>query len=177
MSPVFLTLVYSFDMDMIPQPLFYRIQMRILQVLNQQKDIDDVVYKCLPPGQHDYHFPVPEYITNNFKNIRISYKPLIDELRDAMFCLLDSPSSSMWEAINMNVPCQTLIWNKIHLRHTAADYYDKFITYYDSDIDVSEKLHSILRTKRFHTIDPNERKHMKRSPDDITAILKNEMSR
>jgi len=166
----------SFDMDLIPRPLFYRIQIRILQVLNHQDDIDDVVYKCLPHYQHDYHFPVPEYITSHFKNIRISRKPLVDELRDAMFCLLDSPSSSMWEAINMNVPCQTLIWNKIHLRNTAADYYGKFVTYYESDIDVSEKLHSILRTKRFYTIDPNERKHMKRSPDEITAIFRNEMS-
>jgi hypothetical protein len=166
----------SFDMDLIPRPLFYRIQISILQVLNQQEDIDDVVYKCLPPGPHNYHFPVPEYITSHFKNIRISHEPLIDELRDAMFCLLDSPSSSMWEAINMDVPCQTLIWNKVQLRHTAADYYEKFITYYESDLDVSEKLHSIMRTKRFHTIDPNEKKCMKRSPDDITAILIKEMS-
>lgn len=166
-----------FEMFMIPQPLFYRVQIRILQVLNQQEEIDDVVFKCLPPGPHDYHYPVPEYITSKFKNIRISHKPLIDELRDSMFCLLDAPSSSMWEAINMNVPCQTLIWNKNQLRLTAADYYKKFITYYDSDIDVSEKLHLIMRTKRFHTIDPNERKHMKRSVDVITAILINEMSR
>ena len=167
----------SFDMDMIPQPLFFRIQVRILQVLNQQNDIDDVVYKCLPPGPYDYHYPVPEYITSHFKHIRISHKPLTDELRDTMYCLLDAPSSSMWEAINMNVPCQTLIWRKIHLRHTGADYYDKFITYYDSDIDVSEKVHSIMRTKKFHTMDPDEKKHMKRSPEEITTIFLNEMSR
>lgn len=165
-----------FEISQIPQPLFYRVQMCILDVLNQQKHIDDVVYKCLP-GQHNYHYPVPEYITNHFNNIRISHKPLIDELKDAMFCLLDLPSSSMWEAINMNVPCQTLVWNKIHLRRSGADYYDKFITYYNSDIDVAEKLHSILRTERFHTIDPNEKKYMKRRPDDITAILTNAMSR
>jgi hypothetical protein len=175
--PSFFDPCIFFDISQIPQPLLFRVQMCILHVLNQQKDFDDVVYKCLPPGPQNYHFPVPEYITSHFINIRISYKPLIDELKDAMFCLLDLPSSSMWEAINMNVPCQTLVWNKIHLRHTAADYYDKFITYFDSDIDVSKKLLSILRTKRFYTIDPKEKKHMKRSPDDIKAILINEMYR
>jgi len=166
-----------FDISQIPQPLLFRVQMCILQVLNQQKNIDDVVYKCLPSGSHNYHFPVPEYITSHLKNIRISYKPLVDELRDAMFCLLDLPSSSMWEAINMDVPCQTLIWNKLHLRPTAADYYDKFITYYDSDIDISEKLLSIMRTKRFNILDSKEKKCMKRSHGDITAILINELSR
>ena len=175
--PRFFDTCLFFDICHVPQPLFYRVQMRILHVLNKQKEFDDVVYKCLPPGPYNYHFPVPEYITSHFKNIRVSYKPLIDELKDAMFCLLDSPSSSMWEAINMNVPCQTLIWTKSHLRLTAADYYDKFITYYDSDIDVSEKLLSILQTKKFNTIDAKERKHMKRSLDDIRAILINEMSR
>jgi hypothetical protein len=165
----------SFDMERMPQPLFFRIQKRILQVLNQQKDFDDVVYKCLP-GQHDFHYPVPQYINSHFKNIRISHKPLIHELKDTMYCLLDAPLSSMWEAINMNVPCQALVWNKYHLRPTAAEHYDKFLTYYNSDIDVSEKLQSILELKRFHTIDPNERKNMKRRPDDITTIFINELS-
>lgn len=159
----------------IPQPLLFRIQICILNILNQQKDIDDIVYKCSPSSKRNYHYPVQEYIINHCKNITISHKPLIEELRDAMFCLLDLPSSSMWEAINMNVPCQTLVWNKIHLRPTAVDYYDKFITLFDSDLDVSEKLLSILQRKRFHTIDLKEKKRMKRSPDDITTILKNEL--
>jgi hypothetical protein len=166
-----------FGISYMPQALFYRVQRHILRVLNEQKDIDDVVYKCSPISQHNYHFPVQGYIKNNLKNIRISSKPLSEELSDAMFCLLDLPSSSMFEAINMNVPCQTLIWNKIHLRLTAADYYDKFVTCYDSDLDVSEKLLSILQTKRFHTIDPQERKRMKRSICDLRDILINEMSR
>jgi hypothetical protein len=174
--PGFFDPCLSFDILMIPQPLYYRIQVSILQLLNEQKDIDDVVYKCLPLGPYNYHYPMPEYITNHFDNIRISYEPLKNELSDAKLCLLDSPSSSMWEAINMNVPCQTLIWNKIHLRPTGADYYDKFITYYDSDLDVSEKLQSIMRTKRFHILDAKEKKHMRRSPEDIRSILINSMS-
>jgi hypothetical protein len=164
----------SFDMDMIPQPLFFRIQVLILQVLDQQEDFDDVVYKCLPPGQHDFHYPVPEYITRHFKNIKISYMPLEDELRDTRYCLLDTPSSSMWEAINMNVPCQTLIWKKMHLRHTGISYYKKFITLYESEEDVSEKLQLIIKMKRFYIIDPNEVKIMKRSPIEISDIF-NEM--
>jgi hypothetical protein len=166
----------SFDMERIPQPLYYRIQTRILHVLNLQDDLDDVVYKCLPPGQHEFHYPIPEYITKHFKNIRISEKKLIDELRDSMFCLVDAPLSSMWEAINMDVPCQALIWNKIHLRPTAVVQYDKYLTFYNSDGDVSEKLISILKAKRFHALDVRERKHMKRSADDITAIFLNAMS-
>ncbi len=174
--PSFFDPCIFFDISQIPQALLFRVQVCILQVLNQQKNIDDVVYKCLPSGSHDYHFPVPEYITGHFKNIKISYKPLVAELKDARFCLLDLPSSSMWEAINMDVPCQTLLWDKIHVRPTAADYYDKFITYYGSDADISEKLLSILQTNRFHLIDPKEKRYMKRSSGDLTAMLINEIS-
>lgn len=166
----------SFDMERIPQPLFFRIQIRILQVLNQQEDFEDVVYKCLPPGQHNFHYPVPEYIINNFKKIRISQMTLIKELRDSMCCLVDAPLSSLWEAINMNVPCQALIWNKINLRSTAVLEYEKYLTFYDSDLDVADKLKLILQTKRFYTLDVMERKEMKRSADDITALFLGAMS-
>jgi len=175
--PGFLDPRLSFDMERIPQPLFFRVQIRILEVLNQQKEFDDVVYKCLPPGQHDFHFPVPEYIKAYFKNIRISQKALSKELRDARACLVDAPLSSMWEAINMNVPCQALVWNKNHLRPTAVAQYEKYLTFYDSDIDVSEKLNIILKRKRFHTLDDRERKLMKRNADEITAMFISAMSK
>jgi hypothetical protein len=175
--PGFFDPCLPFEIILMPQALYFRIQVAILRVLSRQKEIDDVVYKCLPAGQHDYHYPVAEYIISYFKNVRISYRPLEEELRDAMFCLLDTPSSALWEAINMNVPCQTLIWNKINLREAAVEYYEKFITLFDSDLDISTKLRSILAEKRFHTIDQKERKRMKRSLDDIRAIFVNESSR
>jgi hypothetical protein len=165
------------ELSQMPQPLYYRVQLCILHILNQQNDIEDIVYKCLPPGTRNVHYPVPEYISKHFKNIRISYKPLKNELSDALFCLLDSPFSSMWEAINMDVPCQTLIWNKFQSRLSGAKYYEKFITYFDSDIDVADKLKLIMKNKNFQTIELNERKRMKRRPDEITAIFKNELSK
>lgn len=158
------------DMIMIPQALFFRIQLQILDALNSQKDLD-VVYKCLPPGRFDYHYPMPEFIKQHFSHIKVSHKRLKSELSDAKYCLLDAPSSSMRDAINMRVPCHSLVWNRFHLRPSALDAYRRFITFFESDIDVSDKVQTVLSEKKFHIITPDEVGLIKRKPEDITAIF------
>jgi hypothetical protein len=155
----------------IPQPLFFRIQMQILSALNSQKDLK-IVYKCLPKSQYDYHYPVPEYIAENFPNIRVSYKTLTHELQSAHCCLLDAPSSAMWDAINMRVPCQSLVWSKSRIRPSARKSYENYLTFFDSDLDVGEKVKDILQNNRFHMADDLDYSKFKRKPEELLALFR-----
>lgn len=160
----------SFEVINFPSPLFLRIQLRILEELNAQ-DKYTVVYKGLRTNFMDYQFPIPDYIREHFGKIRISHRPLKKELETAECCLLDAPSSSMWEALDMRVPCQSLVWTKFHLRNTGVDFYRRYITFFESDLDVGSKVRSIIEENKFFTITDSEATSLKKLPSEIIRVF------
>lgn len=161
---------FSFEIQTYPAAFFYRIQLRILETLARQRSFK-IIYKCLRSPLTDYQFPVPDYIREKFPNITISYQPLQDVLREAECCLLDAPSSAMWDAINMRVPCHSLVWRRLHVRDTAVDCYRKYLTFFESDLDVADKVHSVLQEQKFFTITEQEAAPLKRTPSEVLRIL------
>ncbi len=94
---------------------------------------------------------MPDYVRERFPRIDISYRPLGEVLEDAEYCLLDAPSSAMWDAIDARVPCQALVWSKFHVRETAVRCYADYLTFFDSDADVGEKVRTIVEGRKFCT--------------------------
>lgn len=154
-----------------PSPLLYRIQIAILEELNKLEQYS-VVYKALRTGFMDYHFPVPAYIDKHFPNVQVSYRPLHAELQSAQCCLLDAPSSSMWEAMEMRVPCHSLVWSKFHLRDTGVGFYREFLTFFDSELDVGAQVRSIVEDGRFCTITDQQARSVKKSPAELLRIFR-----
>jgi hypothetical protein len=170
--PWMLEPIFSFDVAEIPPPFLFRVQLEIIRVLSGLKDFE-VVLKCLPKASTgDLHYPIPEIVAAEYPNIRISYLPLRKELLDAEFCLLDAPSSSMWDAINQRVPCHSLVWSKSHIRDTARAYYSRFLTFFDSDTDVGMKVAEIMKDRRFAVVEEEEARRMKMDRSQIVRVLK-----
>ena len=149
----------------------FKLQHNILEVLSEIEDYK-IVFKCRPFSDIDLHEPMAEYIAEKFPNIEISRKPLSEELKGASYCLMDTPSSSLWEAMNMGVPAQTLVWSKSELRETAIEEFRDFITFFDSPDDVKEKVTEIWNSKRFATVQAGEFGFNKMSSEDLLEVFR-----
>lgn len=154
----------------IPPPLYFRIQLQILQALNDVQGFR-IVYKCLPGNSHQYHYPVPQFINDHFKNVEVSFRPLGEELADAEYCLLDTASSAMWDALEARVKCRSLIWGKLILRPSAYSFYHDYFVPYTSELDVYEKVLGIINNKAFYTISEEDAASMKRSQVEIKDLF------
>jgi hypothetical protein len=151
-------------------PDFFRMHLKILEYLNSIKDFE-VVCKFRPNSRR-FHYPLKKYLAN-FSNIRFSEKKLGEEVKDASYCLLDIPSSSLWDVIQLNVPCQSLLYSKFHCRESGLKLFAEYLTLF-SDVDsVDEVVREIWEEKRFYSGNFEALGFEEKTNDEIFSLFEN----
>lgn len=139
-------------------PLKYLIQLYILQFLNELEGVE-TVFKALPSQKtdsHPLHYPMLRIIKERFPNVRISNEPSYKELSDAAVCLMDAPSTALFEALVMGVPTRCLVYRKLRLRQDRLAQYSQFLTYFDTPEEIPALLADTWKKGDFNSTTPSK---------------------